>query len=305
MPRRARARRPRRRPARRNRRSGANSKSMNAQNQHASVIETVDYEDLSGNTGYGAVFTLNDFTRAPVVATQYRWFRAKKVEWIYQPYYNTFQEQATDSGAVIPHILSIMNRNQTFTTSGSIGTPVITKQLLEEMGAKPIKFTKDITISYKPNWCMPGLQAATFNTEGPPNYHIGSRSLGMTTSTKWLSTAGLGFNTAGAGTQVVNTQEIAAVVPPENSNLGPYVQTNGIAGSTVIAGNTPGDVVYNGHLFYIEQSDTVAPSSQSIGRLTARVHWEFKQPSVAYVKQPQNITGYVPPGNPMRMLTLK
>lgn len=304
MPRRVGRRRARKhRPARRPRRGGRQS--MSTTKQYATTIETVDYEDISGNSGYSAQFTLNDFTRSPVIASQYRWYRAKKVEWIYQPYYNTFQEGATDTAAVIPHLMYVMNRNQTITVESGI----ITKQLLEEMGAKPIKFTRDLTVAYKPNWCMPGLTAlsttssSTGGANGTVNY---GTSLGLTTCTKWLSTAGLGFNPREG---LFNANVPSSLNAPDNSNQiftnNPNELPVSTAGLNQLSQNNAGDVVYNGHIFYIEQSDTIKPSSFPIGRITARVHWEFKEPAVAYVNQPKNLTGYVPPGSTLSALKQK
>jgi len=272
-----------RKPARRGRGRKAVSK------QFAHCIETVDYRDVSGNVGYSATFTLNDFTRAPIIASQYRWYRAKKVEWIYQPFYNTFQEGSGDTAAVIPNLLWIMNRNQAAVDNNGI----ISRGLLEQMGAKPIKFTKNYSVSYKPNWCMPGLQAATSvqgaNVSSPAiQVATGGVSLGMTTSTNWLSTSGLGFATLGAGAAIVNKDNQGVPIAPDNSSGLDFVPelTSDVYPQAAINPNLPGSVVYNGHVFYLEQSDTLTQYTHPIGRLTARVHWEFKDPSVAYSKQP-------------------
>jgi len=114
--------------------------SMSYHANKASIVETFDVFDLSGNTPYNAQFSLSQFNRALVVASQYQWYRATKVEWSYEPFYDTFQDGITP--ATVPQLFWQMNRSG----ENNVGS----RADLERMGAIPKKFTKNIVIAYKP-----------------------------------------------------------------------------------------------------------------------------------------------------------
>lgn len=147
----------RRNPARKGRKGRARGrKSMpltagiRESQQNATIIETIEYTDLSANALEHCAFTLAEFPRARTIANYFQFFKAKKVVWTYEPLYNTFQDSV--GGITKPYLYVAMNRIQRPNTN-------VTREVLQAQGAQPQAFTGKKVISYVPNWCSPGLTA--------------------------------------------------------------------------------------------------------------------------------------------------
>jgi len=176
---RARKSRPRRRPARRARKSRIPRQmpAIAGKGQYATCIETHDLGVLLSNAGQLNTFTLSQFPRAQQMAALFSWYKAVKVTYSYEPLYNTFQESV---GAPIgkPYILTMMNRTQEVLTANYPS--------LLRAGARPLTLTNKHVVTYRPNWCTPGLPAvdANFSTGDFINY----TTMGLTKSFNWLTT---------------------------------------------------------------------------------------------------------------------
>jgi len=150
----------RRAPRRKHRkvRRGRARAGRGASKQMARIVETIEFPNMNPDTPNVHWFNLSEFPRAANVAPNFRWYRAKKVTWCIDAQYNTFQETTTGTGVTIPYMYVRMNRAQ---DSGSFnGNDLIA------MGAKPQKLIGRKIITYKPNWCSPGLLANNYYTGG-------------------------------------------------------------------------------------------------------------------------------------------
>ena len=128
--------------------------------QMAKIVETLELADLAPNQVYSNVFTLAQFPRAFTLAGSFQFYKAAKVTYSYEPLFNTFQEQwggATSYSK--PYMYALMNRVQN-------NSPVSLANL-QACGAKPQALISKRVISYKPNWCSPGLLATAPRTGSP------------------------------------------------------------------------------------------------------------------------------------------
>lgn len=236
------ARRPRRVMGRGRRRMGGPSAgpslAPSGRGQYASIVETIN--DIDGtynpNQLYAETLSLALFARARSLATQFQFYRAKKVTYTYEPLYNTFQQ---GSPVTKPYIYMMMNRTQLPFTGGLAQ--------LQASGARPKPFTSLVKLSYTPNWCSSGLVASIGN---PVAFTNDVASIGIKKEYGWLACP-----TSDNGTN--------ADVVEQPTNL------STVFDSQVAVNN---NVPYNGHVVYIDQTT----GSGGIARLTIQVHWEFK-----------------------------
>jgi len=134
---------PRRKAAPRRRAAKKFPKSTGLANNFANVIETYQAAvDIEAGQAYSLAPKLRSFPRASAVGSNFQFYRCSKVEYKFEPYYNTFQD--TSGGATVPQLFWVMNRNGTQPTTLSI-------PWFQEQGVKPHKLIKDYVISYKPN----------------------------------------------------------------------------------------------------------------------------------------------------------
>lgn len=127
--------------------------------QNATIIETIEFNDLSGNMVQYAGFTLSEFPRAAAVATNFEMYKAEKVVWTYEPLYNTFQDSV--AGISKPYLYIVMNRRQRAQNFPTL-------QNVQATGARGIPLTNKRIVSYRPNWLSPGLTAFTAGATPSP-----------------------------------------------------------------------------------------------------------------------------------------
>lgn len=225
------------------RRGKANLKQSN---QRCTLVETLEFIDHNSNSAYFGSFNLAQFFRATTVAKNFQFYRAKSVKWVYQPLYNTFQENNSGSAVAKPQIYVQMNRTQNNYFNSLTGPRQL--QALQQNGCQPKQFVRNHSIQYKPNWCSSGLTAYTLN-----DADVVSRiaSQGLRVNYGWLATAN--------GDAYRN---------PASSVL----LQNPVPG-TQIAENLAAGVMYNGHIFFCEQENN---PSIPVCKVIATVEWEFK-----------------------------
>ena len=227
-------------------------------NQRATIVETLEYQDLLANTPYQQTFSLANFYRATTLAPNFQFYRAKSVKWEYMPLYNTFQENVSGVAVVSkPQIYTIMNRDQDSRwTSFSTGNALYS---LQSAGANPRAFTNNQVIKYKPNWCSPGLQALTYTSIPGTGLAAVTNSvqMGLKKQFGWLSTP---------DKDMYNSYFINPVKGESNIYVAP------LSASTppIVAGN----VLYNGHNLYIEQENNA--DNVPVCKVVVSVEWEFK-----------------------------
>ena len=212
------------------RRGRAPAASTAGRQQYATVTETLELNDLASNVLTNNVFALEQFERASAVASSFQMYRAKSVTWTYEPQYNTFQE-TTGASISKPYLYLAMNRTQI-----ELFNPDL--QNVQAMGAKPITFTSQKSITYKPNWCSPGLTAIL----NQPAYQ--GLVQGAKAQYGWI------FCPNSSGTLGITIQPNTLATPQYNNYA-----------------------LYNGHFSYIDQLQSV---TATVARLTATVVWEFK-----------------------------
>lgn len=124
-------------------------RSLGVSTDVATITETINTLDglIPAATTTCHSQNIQDFPRALDVARNFMFYRISKVEYIYTPYYNTFQQAQTGSSSDAvgaPLFYMLMNRTGTLNSLTTLSN-------LEACGAKPRKFTKAIRVAYKPN----------------------------------------------------------------------------------------------------------------------------------------------------------
>lgn len=234
--------------------------------QTCKVVETFESVDLLANTPQQAIFTLAQFARASNIAPNFKWYRAVKVIYTYDPLFNTFQDGAGNANASKPYLYTVMNRTQ----MGGGTTATMTKlQQFQVAGARPVPLVKQFKISYRPNWCSPGL--LQLRTTVPPGGGANIQDYstnGLQAQYGWLATptvSGTPIRADATGTNTGDYPISVSLPPPTIANVdNSFVYTN--------------MVVYNGHEVFADQKYTGGdPSDQPIARVTVTVLWEFKE----------------------------
>jgi len=152
-------------PARRRRVAGP-TRSVSPQYQVATVVETLDPQStFLDNVTINQQVYLQNFARCSQLANLYEQFRIEEVAYTYSPLYNTFQENSTTAPSV-PIMYSVMDRLQSLAPGSTVLNDLV------QMGARRRKFTKPITIRYRPNTMVttgvaqPGVSTQTLQING-------------------------------------------------------------------------------------------------------------------------------------------
>ena len=268
-----RGRKPLRKP--RQNRSKAGARSV----QSARIVETIEFKNMTPNYVAPFTFSINQFERARTLATNFRWMKATKVTWAIEPQFNTYQGSTIGAQPTIPYVYTLMNRTQ-----DSAG---MTLSDMLSCGCKPVKLTNLKKLTYKPNWCSPGLLAQNvLSGPGFGGYLNNVVFMGLKAEYGWLQAP-----------NVLPANTNPPQIPPTGTNHIQPIPPVGLAGepfnqSTV---NIASDVLYNGHQVYIEQQGVAA---QTQYRVTCTVHWSFKDPKNVLASGTDNqysdISGAVP-----------
>lgn len=247
MPRPRHARRHRKRPARRHRklRVPRTMPAMAGKNQMGTVIETLDKGTILANAGQLYTFTLGQFPRAYAMSTLFSFYKATKVIWTYEPLFNTFQEGAGAVGK--PYIVLEMNRQQEVVNTGY--------RNLISAGGRPTPLASVKKITYKPNWCSPGLPMYQGNFSTGDISQLAST--GLQKQFGWLATP--------------PTTPLGAFNPGTTDN--PAAPINDTTSGTIPVNINYNNVTYNGHASHIFQDGAL---NNPICRVTCQVQWVFK-----------------------------
>lgn len=238
-------------------------KGFNDQGQMARIKETVAYIDMVANTGYVFNFNLSQYRRALQLAPNFKWYKPTKVTWSIEPLYNTFQDGAVGTEISVPYLYSTMNRTQDSTG--------ISLDDIQAMGARPQKLVGKKSISYRPNWCSPGLNTyanqLVSTPTGTANAIVRFTNLGLRANYDWVASPGQ-----------INS-------PPDNAATPVYLVPTAPVGFGQDGMNAVNNsqVIYNGHIIYIEQVKSTP--NQPVARVSATVHWSFKDPNCQYLDE--------------------
>jgi len=254
MPRRA-LRRHRRKPARktkgRRKPTSGIPRSLGLGTQMAKIVETIEFNQVAPNLTQSCVFNISQFERARTLATNFRWYKPTSVTWTIEPQFNVYQSGVTNP--TVPYIYTIMNRTQ--------DSSFITLNDMLTQGAKPRKLIGPYKVTYRPNWCSPGLMVT--NVVSIPGQFGGALNnvfvQGLKPEYGWLQAPNL----------LNSYVQTPAVITP--------IQVANATVSNSPVSNQAGTTYFNGHQFYIEQG---VPSTQLIPayKITCQVHWSFKDP---------------------------
>ena len=234
--------------------------------QTCRVVETFEGIDLLANRPQQSIFTLAQFARASNIAPNFKWYRAAKVIYTYDPLFNTFQDGLGNANASKPYLYVVMNRTQ---FGGGTLALMNNLQQYQTTGARPIPLVKQFKIAYKPNWCSPGL--LQLRTTVPPGGGANIQdysSNGLQAQYGWLACPPY----LGTVIPADKTSTDTGDYPISVSLPAPTVAT--VDNSYVYANMT----VYNGHEVYCDQKYTGGdPEDQPVARVTVTVLWEFKE----------------------------
>lgn len=220
-----------------------------ATKQMATIQETVEFDDLKVNTISNMSFSLSQFDRASALAPSFKWYKATKVEWKLNPQFNLYSDGVALES--VPYMYTRMNRTQ--------DSLFISKDDLQSMGAKPVKFTSPRTLKYVPNWCSGGL--TTFSKDPATGYVIGGTSQGLKPQYSYLACPGV--DPPGSG---------VAQFTPIDGRDAPVIPLN--SGMYDVATNA---VRYNGNDIFFDQ--LYAQGSSVVAKVTCTVTWSFRDPN--------------------------
>jgi len=118
---------------------------IGASNETASCKELYSIRGMSSNTPYSDLEqNLAFYARASAIGENYQFFRIKYVKYKFISRYNTFQATTAEATAFpIPLLYHRIDKGGALPSNTSIGQ-------LKAMGCKPMRFTKDITVVWKP-----------------------------------------------------------------------------------------------------------------------------------------------------------
>lgn len=120
------------------------------------MVSNAPFSDLEQNLG--------DYKRASQIAQNYQFFRIKYIKYKFIARYNTFQATTAEANAFpIPLFHYMIDKG------GALPTATSLAQLKNE-GAVPIRFTKDIVVTWKP-----GVSFVTENNIAAAQYGTGFR----------------------------------------------------------------------------------------------------------------------------------
>lgn len=122
---------------------------IGASNETASCKELYSVRGMSSNTPYSDVEqNLGFYKRASAIAENYQFFRIKYIKYKFISRYNTFQATTAEASAFpIPLLYHRIDKGGALPGNTSIGQ-------LKAMGCKPMRFTKDIVVVWKPGVSM-------------------------------------------------------------------------------------------------------------------------------------------------------
>jgi len=131
-----------------------------ATNETASCKELYSIRGMVSNAPFSdCEQNLADYKRASAIAQNYQFFRIKYIKYKFIARYNTFQATTAEASAFpIPMFYSRLDKGGSLPTNTSITQ-------LKQMGCKPIRFTRDITVAFKP-----GVSLITEAQEAAANY---------------------------------------------------------------------------------------------------------------------------------------
>jgi len=221
-----------------------------SEKQHATIIDSFDARTIECNTAYQLDFDISAFPRAQEVGSEYQEYRCVKVELEFVPLYDTYQEtQGATTAISLPNMYYTLDR----TCQQTAFTPA----QMKEMGCKPVKFTKNLKRSFRPN-NLAVLQSHTLDphqwVEGDP----APEGLGTATNKTYAQSVEVVMG------KWLSTQWDCNPAPATLVGLLPFKPT-----------------AYYGAMFNFEQArpDTAEPI---IGSCIVRTHWQFKGKALPY-----------------------
>lgn len=239
--------------------------------QMAKIVETIEFNKLSPNQMLSCSFTLNQFERARVLATNFRWFKPTRVTWTLEPQYNVYQG-ASGGAPSVPYVYTVMNRTQDSSLMSLNG--------FLTQGARPVKLTAAKGISYRPNWCSPGLIVQNV---------VSVTGFGGALNNVFMNGLKAQYGWLQAPDTLPTSQSSPGQIQP--------LQPSSVAANTAV-NVIPGATVFNGHQYYVEQQIPPTTTTTSLYKVTCQVHWSFKDPKNILASPGDNIFEELGPYGP-------
>lgn len=230
--------------------------------QYAHIRESIEWQNIQSNSIYNNCFVLAEFERANRLATNFKYYRAQRVTWTYEPMYNTYPTSVNAGAPGIPYLYLTMNRSQDSQLQGLTSPSNLLAQ-----GAKPKKLAKVITVSYTPNWNSPGLIGQNVSNGNVINV----TQCGAKVEYGWIPAPNVATPFSSNRAQGI----IPQMNLPNFNISGDSISGPGGIGNNAATLVTNG-VTYMGHYIFIEQLNR---PSNTLCKVTCTVDWVFKDPN--------------------------
>lgn len=219
---------------------------LNANRDYATVTEVIERTVAAGEGQY-ITHCLQDFARATYVASQYRFYKCKKVEVEFMPYANTFAP-----GTSFPELYTQVDRTGGVVNGAS--TPIPTKGFMEAKGCLPQKWTTPIKKFYIPSVLRNENLYIQHRLVDVSNSYVNNIAAVSSTPVfnKWYMCQH--YAPPLTGSQTINPTYPMQATPATDSMALQWYGMQYFADSPVAGG----------------------PSI--IGKVIIKVHWQFKQP---------------------------
>lgn len=150
----------------------------------AQVTTTLAAYNVLPNTPYCMrAFSLTNSNRAIQVAQAYQYYRIRRVTAKFKPVFDTFGATSATSGAAVPHLYFMLDKEATFPLTSTI-------QTFKSAGAKPVRLDdKTITRSFAPYVMTDTITGGASGTSTPLQTGAGSAR-----RSPWLTTNANAYN---------------------------------------------------------------------------------------------------------------
>jgi len=138
-------------------------RAMTHRSEYATCKELYTIKGMTSNNPYSDLEqNLLQYERAELIAQAYQFFRIKYIKYTFLARYNVYQGNTNETTAFpMPQLYTMVDKAGALPTTTSI-------QQLKEMGAKPRKFTRNLSVAWKP-----GVSITTGNNNNALSLNTG------------------------------------------------------------------------------------------------------------------------------------
>jgi len=173
----------------------------------ASASQTLELMDDQTRQVYQlSSINLSQFDRLSQIARAYQYFRITHVEMKFRPYFDTFANDGTPGGQVVPYLYWLINKSQ--------NNNIASFNALQDAGAKPIRFDeRTITVRWKP-------AVLQYLRDKDPNTGTAVPNFTLSRVSPWLATSQNAGTLPSVNTWAPNEVEHTGILYGGNTTLG-------------------------------------------------------------------------------------